>query len=35
MVCPDFSSVDNLELLGIGFPGVMSRGEALCVCRLI
>ena len=35
MLSPEFSSVYNLELLGIGSSGVMSRGESLHVCRLI
>ena len=35
MLSPKFSSVDYLELLGIGSSRVMSRGESLCVCRLI
>ena len=35
MLSPEFSTVDNLDLLGTGSSGVMSRRESLCVCRLI
>ena len=35
MLSPEFLSVDNLDLLGTGSSGVMSRCESLCVCRLI
>ena len=35
MISPEFSSVDNFELLGIRSSRMMGRGESLCVCRLI